>query len=52
MDRDTLLKAVKAGPFRVFMNDGTWFDIPSSEMCLIDQISARLLHQEDDIWKT
>ena len=53
MDRQTLLDEVRLGPIRVFMNDGTWHDIPSIEHCLVDQIAARVLYQDEaGVWRT
>lgn len=53
MDRQTLLEEVKQGPIRVFMNDGSYHDIPSVEHCLVDQIAARVLYRDDSgIWRT
>lgn len=53
MDRQTLLAEVKQGPIRVFMNDGTWHDIPSVGFCLVDQIAARVLYRDDaGVWRT
>jgi hypothetical protein len=52
MDRDTLLTRLKLGPVRVFMNDGPQFDIPSTEMCIVDQIGAYVLQKVDGVWKT
>lgn len=53
MDRQTILDKVRRGPVRVFMNDGTWHDIPSIEYCLVDQIAARVLYRDDaGTWRT
>jgi len=47
MDRQTLIEEAKQGAIRVFMNDGTWHDIPSLEGCVVDQIAARVLYRDD-----
>ncbi len=53
MDRQTLIEEAKQGAIRVFMNDGTWHDIPSLEGCLVDQIAARVLYRDDaGTWRT
>ena len=43
MDRKTLLEAIRRGPVRVGMNDGSSYMIPSIEFCLVSDIAANVL---------
>ena len=52
MDRETFLAALRKGPIRVTMNDGSQYNIQSTELCVVDQIAAHALYQEDGVWKT
>lgn len=48
MDRQTLLEAVKRGPVRVTMNDGSKYEIPSLEFCAVGDIAAYVLLRGED----
>ncbi len=48
MDRKTLLEAVRRGPVRVGMNDGTSYVIPTIEFCLISDIAAYVLVKDQE----
>jgi hypothetical protein len=48
MNRQTLVDAIKAGPVRVFMNDGTSCEIPTIEMAIVDEIAAFVLTRDLD----
>ena len=53
MDRETLTNAIKGGPVRVTMNDGSKYEIPSLEVCLVSEISAYVLYRdENEKWRT
>ena len=43
MDRETLMRAIKAGPVMVTMNDGSQHIIRSSEFAIVDDIAAYVL---------
>lgn len=48
MDRQTLLEAIKRGPIRVTMNDGSKVEIPSLEFSAVGDIAAYVLIRDDD----
>jgi hypothetical protein len=48
MDRETLTDAIKEGPVRVAMNDGSVYEIPSHEFAIVDQTAAHILTKADD----
>jgi len=48
MDREALVEAIKRGPVRVTMNDGSKYDIPSLEFCAVGNIAAYVLLKGDD----
>ena len=48
MDRKTLTEAIKKGPVRVTMNDGSQYLIPSLEMALISDTSAHVLYRDEE----
>ena len=48
MDRVTLVEAIKRGPVRVTMNDGSQFEIPSLEFCAVGDIAAYVLLRGED----
>lgn len=48
MDRKTLLEAVRRGPVRVGMNDGSSYVIPTIEFCLISDIAAYVLIKDQE----
>jgi len=53
MDRDEIVELLKRGAIRLTMNDGSQFDIPSSDQTLISSISAHVLYKDesDNKWK-
>jgi hypothetical protein len=48
MDYQTLTDAIKEGPVRVTMNDGRFFEIPSSEFAIVDSTAAHVLTRAED----
>ena len=48
MDRKTLLEAVRRGPVRVGINDGSSYVIPTIEFCLISDIAAYVLIKDQE----
>ena len=48
MDRKTLLDAIRHGPVRVGMNDGSSYLIPTIEFCLVTDIAAYVLVKDPD----
>ena len=48
MDRDTLLAAIDQGPVRVFMNDGTSFDIDSHRDCAVDSTTLYVVYRDEE----
>jgi hypothetical protein len=46
MDRKTLIDAIKRGPVKVHMNDGSSFLIPSMEFAIVSDISAHILYRD------
>ncbi len=48
MDRTTLTEAIKRGPVKVHMNDGSSFLIPSIEFAVVSDISAHVLYRDED----
>ena len=52
VDRSTLLDALRRGPVRITMNDGSVFNVPSIELCAVTDISAYLVTlAEDGKWR-
>jgi len=49
MDRETLVKAIKAGPVMITMNDGSEYVIRSSEFAIVDDIAAHVLPERPDV---
>lgn len=48
MDRETLSQAIKRGPVRVTMNDGSQYLIPNMEMAIVSDIAAIVLYRAED----
>ena len=48
MDRETLINAIDEGPVRVFMNDGSSFDILDAKSVLVDSTVAYVLNRAED----
>ena len=48
MDRETIINAAKIGPFRITMNDGRVFDVPSIEFITADDIAAHVVTRSVD----
>ena len=48
MDRTTLVNAIKNGPVRVTMNDGSQYEIPNVEFCVVSDIAAFVLVRNAD----
>ncbi|MEQ1828733.1 MAG: hypothetical protein ABL921_22410 [Pirellula sp.] len=48
MDRTTLVDAIKSGPIRVRMNDGSEYIILSPEFCVVSEIAAHTLYKDDE----
>jgi hypothetical protein len=48
MERTTLLEALKRGPVKVYMNDGSAFVIPSLEFAVVSDIAAHVLFRDTD----
>lgn len=48
MDREELNALISAGPVRITMNDGSKFDIESSEFVTVSDIAASVLHRAED----
>ncbi len=48
MDRSTLIEALRRGPVRITMNDGSIFNVPSIELCAVTDIAAYLVTLADD----
>lgn len=48
MDRQTLLESVKKSPVRITMNDGSHYEILSTEMAVVDEIAAHVLYRDSD----
>jgi chemotaxis methyl-accepting protein methylase len=46
MDRVTLTDAIKAGPVKEYMNDGSRFVIASSEFAIVDDRAVHVLTTE------
>ena len=47
------MEAIKRGPVRVYMNDGSNFLIPKPEFAIVSDISAHILyHAEDNKYRT
>lgn len=53
MDREELQALIRKGPVKITMNDGQVFEIPTSDFCIVSDISAALLRKcEDGKWRT
>jgi hypothetical protein len=48
MDRSTILEALKRGPVKVHMKDGSSFIIPSLEFAVVSDIAAHVLFRDSD----
>ncbi len=48
MDRETLINAIDKGPVRVYMNDGSSYEIPDHISVLVDSLIAYVLHPRED----
>ena len=47
MDREELTQLVRSGPIRIRINDGRFYDVPSSEMIVVSDISASVLYRSE-----
>jgi len=48
MGREELLALVRQGPVRVQMNDGSVYEVPSSESCVVGDLHATVLVRDDE----
>ncbi len=48
MDRETLVNIINEGPTRVFMNDGSKFDIDGPQSALVDSTTCYVLVRDVD----
>ena len=48
MDRTTLINALRLGPIRIKMNDGTSYNVPSIELYSVTDIAAYLVTLDKD----
>lgn len=48
MDRDTLLRAIKYGPVRVTMNDGSFYEIDGLRDVAVDSTTCYLMRRQTD----
>ncbi len=46
MDRTTLTEAIKVSPVRITMNDGSQYEITSSQIAVVDEIAVHVLYRD------
>lgn len=53
MDREEMMALIRKGPIRITVNDGSTYDVPNMECCLVSQISISVLVKsgEDGKWR-